>query len=139
MLNGKATTVLLTGVDSSKFAKKVDLANLKSNADKLDIDIIKDVPTSLNSLKSKVDKLDAPVDLSKLNDVAKNVVKKDAYNAKIKNIEDKIPDITNLATNTTLNAKLNEVKKEIASVTNLATTIANAKINEVRKYLILLN
>ena len=33
MLNGKATTVLLTGVDSSKFAKKVDLANLKSNAD----------------------------------------------------------------------------------------------------------
>ena len=61
------------------------------------------------------------------------------YNAKFKNIEDKIPDVTNLATNTTLNAKLNEVKKEIASITNLATTIANAKINEVRKYLILLN
>ena len=44
-------------VDTSKFAKKVDLANLKSNADKLDIDIIKNVPTSLNSLKSKVDKM----------------------------------------------------------------------------------
>ena len=29
---------------------------------------------------------------------------------KIKNIENKIPDITNLATNTTLNAKINEVK-----------------------------
>ena len=27
------------------------------------------------------------------------------YNAKIKNIEDKIPDITNVATKTTLNAK----------------------------------
>ena len=27
------------------------------------------------------------------------------YNAKFKNIEDKIPDVTNLATNTTLNAK----------------------------------
>ena len=27
-----------TGVDTSKFAKKVDLASLKSNADKLDID-----------------------------------------------------------------------------------------------------
>ena len=60
-------------------------------------------------MKSKVDKLDVdkllPVlgDLSKLRDVIKNgVVKKDAYNAKIKNIEDKILDITNLATKTTL-------------------------------------
>ena len=32
-------------------------------------------------------------------------LKKDVYNAKNKNIEDKIPDITNLATNTTLNVK----------------------------------
>ena len=31
------------------------------------------------------------------------IAKKDVYNAK--HIEDKIPDITNLATNTTLNAK----------------------------------
>ena len=35
------------------------------------------------------------------------------YNDKIKDIEDKIPDITNLATNTTLNTKINEVKNEI--------------------------
>ena len=60
-------------------------------------------------MKSKVDKLDVDkllpvlVDLSKLRDVIKNgVVKKDAYNAKIRNIEDKILDITNLATKTTL-------------------------------------
>ena len=60
-------------------------------------------------MKSKVDKLDVDkllpvlVDLSKLRDVIKNgVVKKDAYNAKIKNIEDKILDITNLATKATL-------------------------------------
>ena len=50
--------------------------------------------------------------------------KKDLYNAKIKNIEDKIPDITNLATKTTLNAKINEVKAEISHVTNVATTSA---------------
>ena len=50
--------------------------------------------------------------------------KKHLYNAKIKNIEDKIPDITNLATKTTLNAKINEVKAEISHVTNLATTSA---------------
>ena len=43
-----------TGVDQSKFAKKVDLASLKSKVDKL-----KKVPTGLSSLKSKVDKLDA--------------------------------------------------------------------------------
>ena len=52
-------------------------------------------------MKSKVDKLNvdklvpAPFDLSKLSNVVKNdVVKRDVYNAKIKNIEDKIPDIT---------------------------------------------
>ena len=50
--------------------------------------------------------------------------KKDVYNAEIKNIKDKIPDITNLATKTTLNAKRNEVTVEIPSITNLATTAA---------------
>ena len=91
-------------------------------------------------MKSKVNKLDVdksvpvPVDLSRLSDVVKiDVVKKDAYNAKIKNIEDKTPDITNLATNTTLNAKINEFKGEIPSITNLATTTAlNARINKVK-------
>ena len=80
-------------------------------------------------MKSKVDKLDidklvpVPVDLSRLSDVVKNdVVKKDAYNAKIKNIEDKIPDITDSATNASLNAKINEVKGEMPSITNLGTT-----------------
>ena len=96
--------------------RKVDLANLKSDVDKLDIDKLKNVPTDLNNLKSKKDQLDVdklvpvPVDLSKLSDVVKNdVVKKDKHNAKIKNIEDKIPGITNFATNASLNARINEV------------------------------
>ena len=38
------------------------------------------------------------------------LLKKDVCNAKKKNIEDKIPSITNLVTKTTLNAKINEVK-----------------------------
>ena len=91
-----------TGVDTSSFGKKVDLASLKSNEHKLDIDKLKNVPANLSNLKSKVDKLGVdklipvPVDLSKRRDVIKNdVVKKDVYNAKIKNIEDKISDITN--------------------------------------------
>ena len=70
-------------------------------------------------LKSKVDKLDigkletTPFDLNKLSNAVKtDVVKKTKYNAKIKSIEDKIPDITNLATKTTLNTKTNEVKEK---------------------------
>ena len=52
----------------------------------------------------------------------------------IKSIEDKIPNITNLATNTTLSTKTNEVEYEITITTNVATTTAlNIKISEVKK------
>ena len=102
------------------FALKSNLANLKAEVDKLDIDKLKILPNNLTNFKNKVDKLDidkllpAPVDLSKLSYVVKNEVAKTAeYNAKIKNIEDKIPDISNLATKTTLNIKINEVKMKL--------------------------
>ena len=39
-----------TGVDTSYFAKKTDLANLKSDVDKLDIDKFKNVPSNLITL-----------------------------------------------------------------------------------------
>ena len=52
------------------------------------------------------------VDLSKLSDVVNNDVKIYVYNTKIKGIEDKVPDITNLATNSTLNNKTNEIKNK---------------------------
>ena len=39
-------------------------------------------------------------------------------------IEDKIPDITNLAINITLSVKINEVKNKAPYITNLATTAA---------------
>ena len=93
--------------------------------DKLDIDELKNMSSNLSNLKSQVGKLDVdklvpvPVDLSKVSYILKNdVVKKDVYNTEIKNIEDKTPDITNLATNTTLSAKINEVKNETACITN---------------------
>ena len=66
-----------------------------------------------------------PTDLSKLSDVVNNdVVKKTEYDAKIKNIEDKILDISNLATESNLNTKINAVKNEIPSITGIATTSA---------------
>ena len=123
-----------TGIDTLSFAKKVDLASLKSDVDKLHIDNVKNIPTNLNNLRSKVDKLDVdkllpvPVDLSQLSCVVNDVSKKDAYNAKIKNIEDKMPDTTQLATKASLNAKIHEVKDEIPNITNLAATSSLAVV-----------
>ena len=80
--------------DTSSFALKTNLANLKTEVDKLDVDKL--VPVS--------------VDLSKLSDVVKNdVVKKTDYNAKISEIETRIPDISNLATKTALNIVENKI------------------------------
>ena len=110
----KADLENTTAVDTSKSAKKIDLASLRSNVNKLYIGKLKNVPNNLRNLKSKIDKLDldelvpAPLDVEK-----NDVVKKDIYNANIKNIEDKIPGITKLATNTTLSSKINEGKRNI--------------------------
>ena len=80
--------------------------------------------TNIAALKTELDKLDinklvpVPVDLSKLNDVVKNdVVKKTDYNAEITDIEGKIPDVSNLATKTVLTT----VENKIPSVSELAT------------------
>ena len=68
------------GVDTSKFPKRVDLANLTSDLDKLDIDKLKNVPTNFSNLKSKIDKLDVDklvpvlVDLRKLSDAVNSDV-----------------------------------------------------------------
>ena len=70
-------------IDASQFAKKINLANPKSDVDELDIDEFKTIPISLKSLKIKVDKLDVdklkpvPVNLKKIGDVVeKDFVKK---------------------------------------------------------------
>ena len=105
--------------------------------DKLDIDKLKNIPTNISNLKSKIDELDidklvpVPVDLSKLSNVVKNdIIKKHVYNAKIENIDDQIPNITNLATTSALAA----VENKIPCVSNLITkTDYNTKINEIEK------
>ena len=64
-------------IASSKFAKKDDLSNLKSEVGKLDNDKLEKAQSCLRSLKSKVDKLDfsnlapGPSDISKLRNVVK--------------------------------------------------------------------
>ena len=79
----KADMKNISHVDKSSFALKTNLANLKLDVGKLDIDKL--VPVS--------------VDLSKLSGVVKNdVVENGECNAKITEIGNKIPDTSNLAT-----------------------------------------
>ena len=80
-------------VDTSDFSEKADLASLKSDVDKSDIDKlkmcqmqIKNVPSTSSNFKSKLDKLDVSqltptsVDLKKLSAVVDNdFVKKTEY------------------------------------------------------------
>ena len=78
----KADLKNATSVDTSDFAKKTDLANLKSDVDKLDIDKLKNVPSDLSRLKCKVNRLDigklktTPFDLSKLSNGVKMILLK---------------------------------------------------------------
>ena len=65
-------------VNTSNFALKTNVANLKTKVDELNIDKLKGLPNNLSILKTKVDKLDidklvpVPTDLSKLSDVVNN-------------------------------------------------------------------
>ena len=143
LFNYVTKTVLknATGTDTSSCAKKVDLVSLKSNVDLLDIDKLKNVPTNLSNLKSKVEKLDiakllpAPIDLSKLSNVLKNDVVKNIYiyNTKVKNIEDKVPSDTNLATKVSLNAQINELEGETRRISNLIKQADIKQINKIEK------
>ena len=68
-----------TGVAKSDFAKKIDLANFKSDVDIFDIDNLENIPSNKSNLKSKVDKSDvdkllpASIDLIKLSYVVKRI------------------------------------------------------------------
>ena len=140
-------------VDVSSFALKSNLASLKTEVDKLDIDKLTPVPT----------------DLAKLSNVVKNdVVKKTVYEKlvrKVNNIEitgfvlkttydtdKKIPDTSELATydenkkisdtselakKADLNAKITEIEGKIPSITGLITnsvlTAVENKIPDVTK------
>ena len=69
----------ITHVDVSSFASKTNLAELKTEVDKIDVDKLKT----------------APIDLAKLSNVGNNdVVKKIHYNTKVTSIESQIAGLT---------------------------------------------
>ena len=107
-------------LDFSNDGRKFDLKNATSGRQiKPEVDIL-DIDNKLGELDAN--KLKAVhIDLKKLSDaVDKKLVKKDVYNAKIRDVEHKIPDIATLVSA----AKTNKVKGKICSITNLATTTA---------------
>ena len=78
----------ISHADTLSFSLKSNLASLKTEVDKLDINKLKILPNNLSNLKGKVDKLDidklvpVPLNLSELSNVVKNeIVKKTEYNA----------------------------------------------------------
>ena len=87
-----------TGLDTSDLATKKDFIALNTEADKLNITWLTNVPISLNNLKTQVDDLDVgklktvPTDLKKLKDVVDNERQK----TKVNNLEKKISDATTL-------------------------------------------
>ena len=95
-----------TGVDTSDLAPKSDDLALKAEVDKLNINKLFSIPTSLNNLKTKVDDLDVGKlktvleDLKQLSDVRDNeVVKNTKFNTlKTKKdiLDKKILDTTTL-------------------------------------------
>ena len=109
----KADIKNISHVDTSSFALKTNLANLKTEVDKLDIDKLKPLPD----------------DVSKLSNVVTNeVVKRTDYNAKITEIENKITNINNLATKTALTT----VENKVPDTSNLVKkTDYNTKIAEI--------
>ena len=77
----KADLKNITHVDVSSFVSKTNLASLKTEVDKIDVDVDK--------LKT------TPTDLAKLANVVKNdLVKKTDYNAKVTSIESQIAGVT---------------------------------------------
>ena len=102
-------------------------ASLEPDVDELDIDKLKNVQSGLDSLKIKVDKLvvdklvSVPTDLTKLSDVVKDeVVQKDVCDKLIKKIN--VNDTSKLVKKTDYDAKIRDIEGKIPSVSNVATT-----------------
>ena len=110
----------ITHVDVSSYASKTNLAALKSEVDKIDVDKVKTTPT----------------DLAKLGNVVKNhVVKKTDYSTKVtsieaqiagltKNIVDNLADITKLkAVNTNSFVLKTKLASDVTTLENKIDTV----------------
>ena len=123
----------ISHIDVSRYALKSNLASLKTEVDKLDIDKLKPVSVNLAKLsnvvknyvvkKTEYDKLVAKVNvIDTTNFVSKTKYEKDGsdFEDKINKIDKKIPDVSDLVKKSALTA----VEKKIPDVSGLVTTSA---------------
>ena len=131
----------ITHVDVNSYATKTNLAALKTEVDKIDTDKLKTVPddlaklsnvvknevvkkTAYNTLKNKVD----AIDTSKFVSRTKFTTDTNSLDNKIDQVEKKIPDISGLATKSSVTRLITEqedytdkVKKKIHDISGLAS------------------
>ena len=116
-------------VDTSSFVLKTILASLKPEVDKLDIDKLGTVPVDLSNLSNVVkhvvkktvyDKL-----IAKVNSIdSSTFVLKSKYDTDKSGLEEKIPYTSSLVKKTDYNAKITEIEGKILNISDLATNTA---------------
>ena len=124
----------VTHVDVSSFALKSNLASLKTEVDKLNIDTLPPIPNELGKLSNVVknDVVKKTVYgklVAKVNNIdTTGFILKTTYDTEKSELEKKIndadktfPDISDLAKKTDLNAKITEIEGKIPSITGLAS------------------
>ena len=123
----KADIKNISHVHTSSFALKTNLANLKTEVDKLGIDKLVPVPTDLSKLSNLVkhnvvkkvvyDKL-----VAKVNGInTSKFILKTKHDTDKSELENKIPDTSGLVNKTDYNTKIADIEGKIPYVTNLAT------------------
>ena len=120
----------VTHADASSFASKANLANLKTEVYKIDVDKLKTVSADLAKLSNVVKN-----DVVKITEYDKLVTKVDnidftgfvlktKYDLEKKISDMDIPDINGLVKKTNFNSKNTEIENKTASISNLATNPA---------------
>ena len=106
----------ITHVDVSSYATKTNLAALKTEVDKIDVDKLKTVPDDLAQLSNVVkNEVVKKTDLSADTYVTKTKFSTDtnALDDKIDKVEKKIPDISSLETKRNVTTLVNNLKNRI--------------------------
>ena len=125
----------ISHVDTSGFALKTNLANLKTEVDKLDIDKLVPVPVDLSKLsdvikndvvkKDVYEKLVTKVNAIPLNNIdTSKFVLKTKYDTDKSKLENKVPDTSGFVKKTNYDAKIADIEGKIPDVSNLATKTA---------------
>ena len=136
----------ITHVDVSSYATKTNLAALKTEVDKIDVDKLKTVPDDLTKLSNVVkNEVVKKTDFSADTYVTRSKFSTDtnALDDKIDKVEKSIPDISSLETKrnvTTLvnnlnnkidNSKINDYAKKTSLTNYMLTSIFNTKSTEL--------